>query len=60
MSPKEASTDSLKKAMMKPGVFDEASYYKSEKVQLGGQDDDEYEDEFEDEDEDGEAFEEEE
>ncbi len=57
MSPKETTTDSMKKAMMKPGVFDEAAYYKSEKVQMGGADDT---DDYIDEDEDGEELDEEE
>ncbi len=58
MSPKETSTtDSLKKALMRPGTFDEASYYKSEKVQIGGE---VAPDEFEDEDDDGEMLDEEE
>lgn len=47
----------MKKAMMKPGVFDEAAYYKSEKVQMGGADDT---DDYIDEDEDGEELDEEE
>ena len=53
MSPKERATDSLKKAMMRPATFDEASYYKSEKVEMGGEDDtDDLEQDFEDDDED--------
>ncbi len=37
MSPNER-TESLKKSLMRANVFDEADYYKSKKVQMGGED----------------------
>ena len=44
-------SDSLKKALEKSRTFDEADYYKSKKVEMGGEDEDsETEDEEEEDD----------
>lgn len=37
-NPAPQPSDSLKKAMQGPGTFDEANYYQSKQVEMGGDD----------------------
>jgi hypothetical protein len=43
MKTPQESTDSLKKALGGSRTFDEANYYKSKQVEMGGEDDDDEE-----------------